>query len=153
MIDIVLKNLATTIVKTETLKLALSIYIQEPRLQQFATELRSEIQTSQRNLIDRQALDSALDPINNSFSDTSNRMQLLRDNTNSLDTRVTQLQTEVTDICNATDSKQMLLERLDTQTGTLLAAQHHLEQKQLSDKQMYVDHLKDLSERLTRILV
>ena len=46
----------------------------------------------------------------------------------------------------------MLLEPLDTQTGTLLAAQHHLEQRQLSNKQMYVDHLKDLSERLTRIL-
>ena len=59
-IDVVLKNLATTIVQTETLKLALSMYIQEPRLQQVATNLRSEIQTSQRNLIDRRALDSVI---------------------------------------------------------------------------------------------
>ena len=79
-------------------------------------------------------------------------MQLLCDNTNSLDTRVTQLQAEATDICNTTDSKRMLLERLDTQTGTLLVAQHQLEQRQLSNKQMCVNHLKDLSERLTRIL-
>ena len=51
-------------------------------------------------------------------------MQLLRNDTNSLDTRVTNLQAEVTDIHHATESEQMLLERLDAQTGNLLAAQH-----------------------------
>ena len=45
--DVVLKNLATTIVKTEALKLALSMYLKEPLLQQVAANLRSEIQTSQ----------------------------------------------------------------------------------------------------------
>ena len=77
-------------------------------------------------------------------------MQLLCDDKNSLNASLTQLQTEVTDICHATDSKQMLLARLDAQTGTLLAAQHQLERQQLSNKELYVNHLKDLSERFTR---
>ena len=65
----------------------------------------------------------------------------------SLNTRITQLQTEVTDICNVTESERLLLDRLNVQAGNI----SNLGQRQLSNKQKFVDLLKDLSARLTGI--
>ena len=75
MVDVLRKNLATTIVKTETLASTLLMYIQEPRLQEVAAKLRSQIELLKAwNVIDKRALDAALDSIDASFCNSSNWM-------------------------------------------------------------------------------
>ena len=114
-IDVVLKNLATTLLKTETLTSAPLTYIQEPQLQEVANKLRSEIKLPQAwDVIDKRALEAELEPLGVSSSHSSDRMKLLQDDTNSLEAKVTKLQNEVTDVHSVTNAKQMLIKRLET---------------------------------------
>ena len=53
----------------------------------------------------------------------------------------------MTGICNVTDSERLLLDRLNAQAGSIST----LEQRQLSDKQKFVNLLKDLNAWLTDI--
>jgi len=138
--DIVLNHLKRSVVTHEAMNLALSGYVHDLELKQQASSFREELQLSQKNFVDRETLSAAVTQFGIEVSDLTTRTNTLTADTESLNRKVGQLQSDVIGMRDVTASERSLLDRLNAQANNI----SKIQQRQLFDENQFADLLKQL---------